>query len=60
MFDPCPGHALRKSLWVNICQHHGVSTTVMIVKSKFGDSLGSKTDPAHKNETRAKALCHNI
>ena len=51
---------MRKSLWVNICQHHGVSTTVMIVKSKFGDSLGSKTDPAHKNETRAKALCHNI
>ena len=32
----------------------------MMVKSKFGDSLRSKTDVAQKNETLAKILCHNI
>jgi hypothetical protein len=32
----------------------------MMIKTKFGDSLRSKTDPAMKNETLAKILCHNI
>jgi hypothetical protein len=32
----------------------------MMIKSKFGDSLRSKTEPAQKNETLAKVPCHNI
>lgn len=32
----------------------------MMVKSKFGDGIRSKTDGAAKNEVLAKVLCHNI
>jgi hypothetical protein len=31
-----------------------------MVKSKFGDSVRSKTDQAMANEVRAKVLCHNL
>ncbi len=31
-----------------------------MIKSKFGDSLRSKTDTAMINESLAKVLCHNI
>ena len=37
-----------------------VESTVMMIKSKFGDSLRSKSDTAQKNETLAKILCHNL
>jgi len=37
-----------------------VETTFHMVKSKFGDSVRSKTDRAMANEVRAKILCHNI
>ena len=37
-----------------------VETTNMMIKSKFGDSLRSKTDTAMVNEALAKVLCHNI
>jgi transposase len=42
--------------------HHrsNVESTVMMIKTKFGDSLRSKSDTAMKNEVLAKALCHNI
>jgi hypothetical protein len=32
----------------------------MMIKSKFGDGVRSKTDVAMKNEVLAKVLCHNI
>jgi hypothetical protein len=32
----------------------------MMVKSKFGDSVRSKTEVSAKNEVLAKILCHNI
>ena len=32
----------------------------MMIKSKFGDSLRSKTDTAMTNEALAKVLCHNL
>jgi len=41
-------------------QRSNVESTVMMIKTKFGDSLKSKTDTAQKNETLAKILCHNI
>jgi transposase len=37
-----------------------VESSVMMVKTKFGDSVKSKTEVAAKNEVLAKVLCHNI
>jgi transposase len=37
-----------------------VESTVMMIKSKFGDSVRSKTEVAARNEVLAKVLCHNI
>jgi transposase len=37
-----------------------VESTVMMIKTKFGDSLRSKSDVAAKNEVLAKVLCHNL
>jgi transposase len=41
-------------------QRSNVETTVMMIKTKFGDSVRSKTDTAMKNEVLCKVLCHNI
>ena len=35
-------------------------TTFHMIKSKFGDSLRSKTKTAQINEALCKVLCHNI
>ena len=32
----------------------------MSIKTKFGDSVRSKTDVAMRNEVLCKILCHNI
>lgn len=37
-----------------------VETTFSMIKSKFGDSLRSKTKTAQINEALCKILCHNI
>ena len=37
-----------------------VESTVMMVKSKFGDAVRSKSVVAAKNEVLCKILCHNI
>ena len=37
-----------------------VETTMMMIKSKFGDALRSKTKRAQINEALCKILCHNI
>lgn len=37
-----------------------IESTVMMVKSKFGDSVRSKTEVAAKNEVLCKVLAHNI
>jgi Transposase DDE domain/SWIM zinc finger len=41
-------------------QRSNVESTVMMVKTKFGDSVKSKSDVAAKNEVLCKLLCHNI
>ena len=41
-------------------QRSNVESTVMMIKSKFGDAVRSKTDVAAKNEVLCKVLCHNI
>lgn len=37
-----------------------IETAVMMIKSKFGDAVRSKTDVAMKNEVLCKVLCHNL
>jgi transposase len=37
-----------------------IESTVMMVKSKFGDAVRSKSDVAARNEVLCKILCHNI
>jgi len=37
-----------------------IESTMMMIKSKFGDSVRSKTETAGRNEVLAKILCHNI
>ena len=41
-------------------QRSNVESTVMMIKTKFGDSLRSKTETAQRNEALCKVLCHNI
>jgi transposase len=44
----------------NYHKRSNVETTFMMIKSKFGDSLRSKTQRAQINEALCKVLCHNI
>ena len=37
-----------------------VESTMMMIKTKFGDAVRSKTDVAARNEVLCKVLCHNI
>ena len=41
-------------------QRSNVESTVMMINTKFGDSLRSKIDAAQRNEALCKVLCHNI
>jgi transposase len=41
-------------------QRSNIESTVMMIKSKFGDAVRSKSDVAAKNEVLCKVLCHNI
>jgi transposase len=44
----------------NYHKRSNVETTFHMIKSKFGDSLRSKTKTAQVNEALCKILCHNI
>jgi hypothetical protein len=44
----------------NYHKRSNVETTFHMIKSKFGDSLRSKTERAQINEALCKVLCHNI
>jgi len=37
-----------------------VESTFHMIKSKFGDSVRSKTETAQTNEVLCKILCHNL
>jgi transposase len=41
-------------------QRSNIESTIMMVKTKFGDSVRSKSEIAAKNEVLCKILCHNI
>lgn len=50
----------RETFLEHYHKRSNVESTVMMVKSKFGDAVRSKTDVAAKNEVLCKILCHNI
>lgn len=50
----------RDTFLAHYHKRSNVESTVMMVKTKFGDAVRSKTDVAMKNEVLCKVLCHNI
>ena len=50
----------RDTFLAHYHQRSNVESTFMMVKSKFGDAVRSKTEVAAKNEVLCKVLCHNI
>ena len=41
-------------------QRSNVESVMMMIKSKFGDAVRSKTETAMRNEVYCKLICHNI
>jgi len=50
----------RETFLAHYHQRSNIESTVMMVKTKFGDAVRSKTEVAAKNEVLAKILCHNL
>lgn len=50
----------REEFLASYHKRSNIESTFMMVKTKFGDSVRSKTDVAMKNEVLCKILCHNI
>ena len=50
----------RDTFLAHYHKRSNVESTVMMIKTKFGDAVRSKTDVAAKNEVLCKVLCHNI
>jgi len=50
----------REDFLAHYHRRSNVESTIHMVKSKFGDSVRSKSDVAARNEVLAKMLCHNI
>jgi hypothetical protein len=50
----------RETFLAHYHRRSNIESTMMMVKTKFGDSVRSKTEIAAKNEVLAKFLCHNI
>jgi transposase len=50
----------RETFLEHYHQRSNIESTVMMIKTKFGDSVRSKTDVAARNEVLCKVLAHNI
>src|SRR5580704_15992695 len=50
----------RETFLEHYHKRSNVESAIMSIKTKFGDSVRSKTDAAMRNEVLAKILCHNI
>jgi transposase len=50
----------REDFLAHYHQRSNIESTVMMIKTKFGDAVRSKSEVAAKNEVLAKILCHNI
>jgi transposase len=50
----------RDEFFAKYHKRSNVESTVMMIKTKFGDSVRSKTDVAMKNEALCKIIAHNL
>jgi transposase len=50
----------RETFLAHYHKRSNVESAIMSIKTKFGDSVRSKTDVAMRNEVLCKILCHNI
>ncbi len=50
----------REEFSAHYHKRSNVESTIMAIKTKFGDYVRSKTDVAMRNEVLAKILCHNL
>jgi transposase len=50
----------RETFLEHYHKRSNVESAIMSIKTKFGDSVRSKTDRAMRNEVLCKILCHNI
>ena len=50
----------REEFLAHYHRRSNVESTMMMIKTKFGDAVRSKTDVAARNEVLCKILCHNI
>ena len=50
----------REEFLAHYHKRSNVESTVMMIKTKFGDAVRSKSDVAACNEVLCKVLCHNI
>ena len=50
----------REEFLAHYHKRSNIETTFMMIKTKFGDAVRSKTDVAMTNEVLCKILCHNI
>jgi transposase len=50
----------REEFLAHYHRRSNIESTFMMIKSKFGDSVRSKTETAARNEVLCKMLCHNI
>jgi transposase len=50
----------REDFLAHYHRRSNVESTVMMIKSKFGDSVRSKSDTAVRNEVLCKVLAHNV
>ena len=53
-------HFRREEFLQHDHQRSNAESTFSMVKAKFRDHVGSRTDVAMKNEVLCKFLCHNI
>ena len=58
IFNSRPLH--RDTFLEHYHKRSNVESAIMAIKTKFGDSVRSKTDRSMKNEVLCKILCHNI
>jgi len=50
----------REEFLAHYHRRSNIESTVMMIKTKFGDAVRSKSEVAAKNEVLCKVLCHNL
>jgi transposase len=53
-------HMHREEFLAHYHKRSNIESTFMMIKTRFGDHVRSRSEPAATNEVYAKVLCHNI